>query len=96
MDATCTHLDQISDVTPAAEGCQECLLTGDRWVHLRMCAVCGHIGCCSESPNQHASKHFETTAHPIMQSFEPGEDWFWCFADDVGFFLDGAPTYAHP
>ena len=79
----CTHLDQISDVTPSAEGCEECLKTGSRWVHLRLCLTCGHVGCCDSSPNKHATKHFHATGHPIVQSFEPGEEWAWCYVDEV-------------
>ncbi len=81
--AQCTHLDQIQDVKPKTEGCEECLKSGDNWVHLRMCLVCGHVGCCDSSKNKHASKHFQATEHPVMRSAEPGEDWGWCFADKV-------------
>jgi hypothetical protein len=83
MPEECTHTDEIRDVTPGSRGCEECLATGGRWVHLRICRSCGHVGCCDSSPNKHARKHFETTHHPIMQSFEPGEDWMWCFVDNV-------------
>src|SRR3712207_6779190 len=84
MATTCTHLDQIrADVTPSAQGCEECLKMGSRWVHLRECLVCGHVGCCDSSPNKHATKHFHATGHPIVQSFEPGEDWMWCYVDQV-------------
>ena len=81
--ANCTHLDQIKDVEPSAQGCEECLTSGDRWVHLRECLVCGHVGCCDSSPNKHATKHFNTTEHPLVQSFEPGEVWIWCYVDEV-------------
>ena len=81
----CTHLDQIREVTPRTpEGCEECLAIGDTWVHLRLCMICGHVGCCDQSKNQHATKHFHATAHPIIRSFEPGEDWGWCYGDAVG------------
>ena len=80
---SCTHLDTIRDVTPSAQGCEDCLRTGDRWVHLRLCLACGHVGCCDSSPNRHATKHFHATSHPLVQSFEPGEDWIWCYADEV-------------
>jgi uncharacterized UBP type Zn finger protein len=84
MAATqCTHLDQIKDVTPSANGCEECLKTGSSWVHLRICLSCGHVGCCDDSPNTHATKHFHATQHPIMASFERGEDWGWCYVDEV-------------
>jgi hypothetical protein len=82
---TCTHLDQIKDVKPSANGCEECLKTGSWWVHLRICRICGHVGCCDQSPNKHATKHFHATGHPIMQSIEPGEDWYWCYVDKVVF-----------
>jgi uncharacterized UBP type Zn finger protein len=78
----CTHTSQIRKVTPSAEGCEDCLKTGDSWVHLRLCLVCGHVGCCDDSPNKHATKHYHHTKHPIIQSFEPGEDWRYCYVDD--------------
>ena len=81
--STCTHTDQIQDVTPSAQGCEECLKTGDRWVHLRICRTCGHVGCCNSSKNKHAQKHFDQTHHPIIQSFEPEEDWLWCYVDET-------------
>ncbi len=83
MATNCTHLDQIHDVQPWAEGCKDCLRTGDTWVHLRECLVCGHVGCCDSSPNRHATKHFHATEHPLVQSFEPGEDWIFCYVDQV-------------
>src|SRR3954447_12047365 len=83
MSVPCTHLDQIRDVTPSANGCEECLKIGDRWVHLRICRICGHVGCCDSSKNKHATKHYQATGHPIMQSFQPGEDWLWCYVDEV-------------
>ena len=83
MSRTCTHTDMIHDVTPSAQGCEDCLKTGSWWVHLRMCRTCGHAGCCDSSPNKHATKHFHETRHPIVQSMEPGEDWSYCYADDV-------------
>lgn len=81
----CTHKDQIApDVQPRTpEGCEECLKTGSWWVHLRLCETCGHVGCCDSSPNKHATRHFHASGHPIVQSFEPGEDWLWCFVDEV-------------
>jgi uncharacterized UBP type Zn finger protein len=80
----CTHVSQIRDVTPRTpEGCEECLASGDDWVHLRMCMTCGHIGCCDDSKNRHARKHARTDHHPIVRSFEPGEDWMYCFVDNV-------------
>lgn len=83
QQTTCTHLDQIRDVTPSATGCEDCLRIGARWVHLRECMACGHVGCCDSSPNRHATKHFRSTGHPIIKSFQPGEDWMWCYVDEV-------------
>jgi uncharacterized UBP type Zn finger protein len=83
MANDCTHLDKIRDVAPHTAGCEECLRTGDRWVHLRLCLVCGHVGCCDSSKNKHATKHFRATRHPIMRSAEPGETWGWCYVDQA-------------
>jgi uncharacterized UBP type Zn finger protein len=79
----CSHTSQINDVEPSAQGCEDCLRTGDVWVHLRECLICGHVGCCDQSPNRHATKHFYATEHPIIRSLEPGEDWRWCYIDEV-------------
>lgn len=79
----CTHLDQIQVVTPSAEGCEDCLKIGGSWVHLRICLICGHVGCCDNSPNKHATKHFHATQHPLIQSYEPGEEWVWCYVDEI-------------
>lgn len=80
----CKHLDQIKDVMPKTpEGCGECLKMGDSWVHLRLCLTCGHVGCCDSSKNKHATAHFKLTNHPIIKSFENGEDWKWCYLDKV-------------
>jgi uncharacterized UBP type Zn finger protein len=86
MAKECTHLDQIRDVVPGTKGCEECLQMGDRWVHLRLCLTCGHVGCCDASKNRHATKHYTKTAHPIIRSFEPGESWMWCYPDQL--FMD--------
>lgn len=83
MNVPCTHLHTMREVTPSADGCEDCLRTGARWVHLRMCTVCGHVGCCDNSPNRHATAHFKATQHAIVQSAEPGEDWIYCYVDDV-------------
>ena len=80
---SCTHLAQIAPVTASSRGCEECLRLGDRWVHLRLCLSCGHVGCCDSSKNRHATAHFWSTSHPIARSFEPGEDWRWCYVDEV-------------
>ncbi len=86
MDATeCPHLDQIRDVKPSAEGCENCLRLGDTWVSLRICRTCGHVGCCDSSKNKHATKHFHETQHAIIQSFERGEHWGYCYVDEITF-----------
>lgn len=83
-DTTCHHLDQIKEgVTPGSKGCAECIMSGDTWVALRMCLMCGHVGCCDSSKNKHATKHFKETGHAIMQSLEEGEDWRWCYMDEM-------------
>jgi len=79
----CTHLDQIRDVTPNTEGCEECEKTGDSWVHLRSCLTCGHVGCCDQSKNRHATAHFHAVHHPLIRSDEQGEDWLWCYVDEL-------------
>ena len=84
MPAECTHLNQIQNVSPhTPNGCEECLALGDTWVHLRLCLECGHVGCCDSSKNKHATKHFGQTQHAIMKSFEKGEDWRWCYVDEM-------------
>ena len=82
-DAGCSHLDHVHDVTPSAQGCEECLEAGDRWVHLRVCMECGHVGCCDSSPNKHATTHYHRTGHPVVRSIERGESWGWCYEDEV-------------
>ncbi|HEX7312673.1 MAG TPA: cation:proton antiporter [Pyrinomonadaceae bacterium] len=79
---TCTHLAETRPVFPSARGCEECLRTGDTWVHLRLCMTCGHVGCCDSSKNKHASRHYPATGHPIIKSLERGEDWAWCYPDE--------------
>jgi hypothetical protein len=82
MVTRCTHLDQIHDVEPRTpDGCEDCLRIGSRWVHLRMCLTCGKVACCDSSPHQHATAHHAHSRHPIVRSFEPGEDWRWCYVD---------------
>jgi len=84
--SVCSHIDRI-EVTALPEtiaGCEECLKTGSRWVHLRMCMTCGKIGCCDSSPNRHASRHAADHDHPIARSAEPGESWAWCYVDELG------------
>jgi len=86
MPQRCAHLADVRDVEPRTpEGCEECLAIGSDWVHLRLCLTCGHVGCCDQSRNRHGTKHFHQTKHPIMRSFEPGEDWGWCYVDQLEF-----------
>ena len=95
MSETCTHLDQVRDVTPTSSGCEDCLRIGGWWVHLRVCMSCGHVGCCDDSPNRHATAHFRSTDHPVIQSYEPGEDWWYCYLDDLVFQNNGAPSFEY-
>ena len=84
MPSSCRHFEEVRDVEPRTpQGCEECLKPGGQWVHLRLCLICGHVGCCDESPNKHATKHFRHTGHPVMQSMEPGDDWGWCYVDEI-------------
>ena len=79
----CSHVGEIRAVSPSADGCEDCLRTGSRWVQLRMCLVCGHVGCCDSSPNRHATAHFHDTGHPIIQAYGPEADWLWCYVDEL-------------
>jgi CPA1 family monovalent cation:H+ antiporter len=81
---SCVHLKSAEDdVTPTGTGCEECLAEDHTdWVHLRLCLTCGHVGCCDSSPRRHASAHYRATEHPVMRSFQPGENWRWCFVDE--------------
>ena len=91
MSKTCSHLDKITNPQPnTPQGCEECLAMGDNWVHLRLCETCGHVGCCDNSKNKHATKHFHATQHPIIKSFEPGENWAYCYVEDL--FMEELPT----
>ena len=81
----CEHLKLIQEVDPSGEGCNDCIKNGDIWVHLRICRICGYVGCCDDSKNKHATKHFHSTHHPIIQSFEPDEDWGFCYVDNMFF-----------
>lgn len=90
MAGGCSHLSEVKKVearTP--DGCEECLTMGSEWVHLRLCLSCGHVGCCDNSINRHATKHFRSTKHPVMRSFEPSEDWGWCYVDEL--MIEPAP-----
>jgi uncharacterized UBP type Zn finger protein len=89
--AECAHLDQITVARPEQfEGCEDCLAIGGRWVHLRVCRSCGKVGCCDSSPNRHATKHARSTDHPIVSSLEPGENWSYCYPDDLAFVVEEA------
>jgi uncharacterized UBP type Zn finger protein len=87
--AACTHLESIelTQLPASVEGCEECLAAGGVWCHLRICLTCGHVGCCDSSPGRHATGHAESTSHPIMRSIQPGEDWSWCFVDQVAMVI---------
>ena len=87
--ATCTHLDHVKvmELPEEVDGCEDCLAIGSEWFHLRICLECGHVGCCDDSPNRHASAHATEASHPIMRSLEPGETWSWCFRDEIGMVL---------
>ena len=86
---SCTHLDQVEYVAPEGDvtGCPQCMAAGDAWVHLRMCQTCGQIGCCDNSQNRHATRHYEESGHPIIRSVEPGDEWSWCYRDELFFRL---------
>ncbi len=95
-DSMCEHLARVAKprphaTAPSSHGCKECLEQGSDWVHLRLCLTCGHVGCCDDSPNRHATKHFHASGHPVIKSFEPGEQWAWCYVDDA--FLDAIPAF---
>ncbi|MDB5238527.1 MAG: hypothetical protein JWM46_797 [Candidatus Kaiserbacteria bacterium] len=79
----CAHKDQIRDVTPKTQGCEDCEKTGDSWVKVRLCLTCGHTGCCDSSKNRHARAHFEATGHPIIDSFDKDDRWQWCYIDNA-------------
>jgi hypothetical protein len=79
----CSHQSTIRSVTPRTLGCEECLKIGQEWVHLRLCRECGHVGCCDQSPGKHATGHFRTTGHPIMEGYDPPEGWGWCYVDEI-------------
>jgi len=87
MKTDCKHLRHVelksrAPVQPSGSGCKECLEAGGDWVHLRLCLSCGHVGCCDDSPNRHATAHFHAEGHPVIRSYEPGEDWAYCYVDD--------------
>ena len=79
----CKHFMEIQDVVPSANGCEDCLKMGDEWVNLRLCLTCGYVGCCDNSKNKHATRHFDATSHPVIVSYEYNENWLWCYTDEV-------------
>jgi CPA2 family monovalent cation:H+ antiporter-2 len=79
----CEHVRGLEPQCPGTAGCEDCLRDGDGWVHLRMCMLCGYVGCCDSSPNKHATQHYHATAHPVVRSLEPGETWGWCYPDQM-------------
>jgi uncharacterized UBP type Zn finger protein len=78
----CAHLDQVKDPPPTTQGCEECERDGKKWVAIRKCLVCGHVGCCDSTPGRHARAHFNKTGHPLIEPME-GQPWIWCYADDA-------------
>ena len=94
--ARCTHLGSVTltELPDASDGCVDCLPTGGVWCHLRICLSCGHVGCCDDSPHRHATAHASDTGHPLIRSIQPGEDWSWCFVDEIAMRIPevvGAP-----
>lgn len=91
MSQDCEHTSEvgINQLPESVDGCEDCLKTGGKWLHLRICLVCGHVGCCDSSPNRHATRHFEETGHPLIRSLEPGEEWSWCYVDEIGLVIGG-------
>jgi hypothetical protein len=89
MADECTHISDLTTARPTGTGCVECLEIGGNWVHLRVCVECGHVGCCDQSPNTHATKHSHQTDHFVIRSYEPGEAWWYCYADDAFFEFEG-------
>jgi uncharacterized UBP type Zn finger protein len=94
-DTSCTHLDRVADVEPTGLGCAECLTVGSSWIHLRVCMSCGKVGCCDSSPNRHATAHHADVGHPIIQSYEPGENWWWCYDDELAFTVADGPDFSY-
>ncbi len=97
MTAPCQHFAELGaePTPPTARECVDCVAEGTRWVHLRLCETCGHVGCCDSSPGKHATAHFHETSHPLVQSYEPGENWIWCYSDEIVFVAPDVPQYSH-
>jgi uncharacterized UBP type Zn finger protein len=96
MAVSCSHLVPVEDlhrrpIHPGTPGCRECLEMGDIWVHLRLCMSCGHVGCCDDSRNRHATAHYRACGHPVIRSYEPGENWAWCYPDKIFAQVDALP-----
>lgn len=91
----CDHLKQAKEFGPRPRICEDCVKTGDSWVHLRMCLICGHVSCCDSSKNKHATRHFHDKKHAVMRSTEPGEEWGWCYVDEVVFDLSDGIERVH-
>lgn len=91
MSEQCSHLDQVevTKLPSSVEGCEECLRDGTKWLHLRICLSCGHVGCCDSSPETHATRHSRESGHPLIRSIEPGEEWSWCYVDEIGLLIEG-------
>jgi len=87
----CTHLDEVkvTQLPAQVDGCEDCLRIGSKWLHLRICLTCGHVGCCDNSPKRHATAHYHETSHPLIRSLEPGEEWSWCYVDEIAMIIDG-------
>lgn len=83
-DPSCQHIAALDQIKTAKEYvCEECIKTGDEWVHLRVCQTCGATLCCDDSPNTHMTRHYHKTHHPLVISAEPGEQWLWCYKDRI-------------
>ena|SRR5579884_1531944 len=92
----CEHIRAAQDLPVSKHFCEDCIKTGDSWVHLRMCLTCGHVGCCDSSKNKHATKHFHSASHPVVRSIEPGESWGWCYVDEIAYDLSRGVAHAVP
>jgi uncharacterized UBP type Zn finger protein len=94
---TCTHLDTVTilQLPDKVDGCEDCLREGGVWLHLRICLGCGHVGCCDDSPNRHATAHYHATGHPLIRSLEPGEEWSWCYVDEVAMVIPEIKGHTH-
>ena len=87
----CTHLDEVEvhELPAEVAGCEDCLRIGGKWLHLRICLTCGHVGCCDNSPGRHATAHYRDSGHPLIRSLEPGEEWSWCYVDELALLIEG-------